>query len=360
MGTRIFNFNPGPSTLPLPVLEKVREELLDYRGTGMSIMEMSHRSPEYEEINTTAETLTRKLMGLDESYHVLFLGGGASTQFAMIPLNFLRKAGRAAYADTGSWSSKAIKEAKRYGDVHLAASSKDKSYTYIPDVGSFDVPSDASYLHVTSNNTIFGTQYHDYPEATVPLVCDMSSDVCSRRLDFGRFSLIYAGAQKNLGPAGVTLVVVKEDFLEHANTDVPTLWSYRTHAENHSLYNTPPAFAVYVTKLVLEWIDGQGGLAAIEATNREKKDRLYRYMDAHADFYRGTVQPESRSWMNVTLRLPSEELEKRFIAEAKAARLGGLKGHRSVGGVRVSLYNAMTLEGVDALLAFMASFAGAA
>lgn len=357
MGTRVHNFSAGPSTLPLPVLEKVREELLDFEGVGMSIIEMSHRSPEYEKVNDEARALVRKLLRLDESFHVVFLGGGASTQFAMLPLNFLTKNGTAAYVDTGTWSSKAIKEAKRFGNVHLAGSSKDVDYTRIPDVHSLDVPDDAVYLHVTSNNTIFGTQYHDFPETRVPLVCDMSSDICSRQLDFRKFALTYAGAQKNIGPAGVTLVVVRDDFLKTAQSELPTMWSYGTHVEKDSLFNTPPVFSVYVTKLVLEWIDGQGGLAAVEKVNAEKKNRLYAFMDAHADFYRGTVEPASRSWMNVTMRLPSEDLEKRFVAEATELGLSGLKGHRSVGGVRASIYNAMTLDGVNALIDFMATFA---
>lgn len=356
MGTRVHNFSAGPSTLPLSVLEKVREELLDYAGAGMSIIEMSHRSPEYEKINDDARALVRKLLDLDDSFHVVFLGGGASTQFAMLPLNFLPKGGTAAYADTGTWSSKAIKEAGRFGNVHVAASSKKESYTRIPDLEGFDVPADAAYLHVTSNNTIFGTQYHAFPGGDVPLVCDMSSDICSRRMDFRRFSLLYAGAQKNLGPAGVTLVVIRDDFLKRANADAPTMWSYSTHVEKDSLFNTPPVFCVYVMKLVLEWIDAQGGLAAVEKVNAEKKDRLYGFMDTHADFYRGTVERASRSWMNIPMRLPNEGLEKQFVAESKAEGLSGLKGHRSVGGVRASIYNAMTLGGVDALIDFMTAF----
>lgn len=356
MGTRVHNFSPGPSTLPLSVLEKVRGELLDYSGAGMSITEMSHRSPEYEAVNDEARALVRKILSLDDSFHVIFLGGGASTQFAMIPLNFLPQGGTAAYADTGTWSTKAIKEARRFGDVHIAASSKEDDYTKIPDVSSFDVPSDAAYLHITSNNTIFGTQYHRLPDTNVPLVCDMSSDICSRRMDFRKLSLFYAGAQKNLGPAGVTLVVIRDDFLKKAMADRPTMWSYSTHVEKDSLFNTPPVFCIYVMKLVLEWIDEQGGLAAIEKVNAEKKDRLYAFMDSHADFYRGTVERDSRSWMNIPMRLPNEELEKRFVAESKAEGLSGLKGHRSVGGIRASIYNAMTIEGVNALIEFMTAF----
>lgn len=354
---RIFNFNAGPSVLPLPVLEKVQAELLDYKGTGMSVMEISHRSPEFEEINEAAIALTRELTGLSNDYHVLFVGGGASTQFAMVPMNFLASGKTAAYVDTGSWSNKAIKEAKIFGQVNVLASSKESNYDHIPDPGSYQVPSDAAYLHLTSNNTIFGTQYHKWPEAgNVPLICDMSSDICSRQVDFSKFSLIYAGAQKNLGPSGVTMVIVKDDLLQTCKDGNPTMLDYRTHASKKSLYNTPPAFGIYIVKLVLEWIKEQGGLAGIEKVNLAKQERLYQVMDLYPDYYRGTVKEESRSWMNLTFRLPTEDLEKKFISEAKAAGFGGLKGHRSVGGARASIYNAMTKEGVDRLAEFMDSF----
>ncbi|HUV29766.1 MAG TPA: 3-phosphoserine/phosphohydroxythreonine transaminase [Acidobacteriota bacterium] len=357
MAHRIFNFNPGPSTLPLDVLKIVQEELLDYQGTGMSVMEISHRSPQYSEINTDAAALLLEVMGLSSKYKVLFLGGGASTQFAMIPLNFLPAGKTAAYVDTGSWASKAIKEAKIVGNVHLAASSKEQKYTRIPKPSEIDIPSDAAYLHLTSNNTIYGTQYHEWPDlAGVPLMCDMSSDICSRRLDFSKFSLIYAGAQKNLGPAGVTAVIVHESLRERCKDGNLTMLDYRTHWEKDSLFNTPPVFGVYVVKLVLEWIKKQGGLEAVEKVNVAKKSRIYDLLDRYPDYYRGTVEPDSRSWMNLTFRLPSEDLEKKFIAEATAAGMGGLKGHRSVGGVRVSLYNAMPLKGVEKLAEFMEAF----
>jgi phosphoserine aminotransferase len=357
MAKRVFNFNPGPSTLPLDVLKIVQEELLDYRGTGMSIIESSHRSPEFDEVNNQAMALVREILGLGDNYKVLFMTGGASTQFALIPMNFLKEGQVGAYVDTGSWSSKAIKEADIIGKSHLAASSKADSYTYIPKVSDIAYPENAAYLHVTSNNTIRGTQYHTFPETgQVPLICDMSSDIASRRIDYKKFSLIYAGAQKNLGPAGMTLVVIREDLLAAANDGLPSMFSYGTYAEKDSLYNTPPVFPIYVMKLVLEWIKNQGGLAAVEKVNMAKKDAIYQMIDGHPDFYKGTVKPDSRSWMNITIRLPNEDLEKKFISEAKAAGFVGLKGHRSVGGVRVSLYNALPLEGALKLAEFMETF----
>ncbi len=357
MAERIHNFNAGPSTLPLPVLETVQRDLLDYDGTGMSVMEISHRSKPYEAINANAEARARELLGLDDRFSVVFVGGGASTQFALVPMNFLGDGATGAYVDTGSWSSKAIKEAHRFGEAAVIASSKDDAYSFIPAFGPSDVPDGAAYVHLTSNNTIYGTQYQSFPDVgDVPLVCDMSSDICSRRHDFSRFSLIYAGAQKNLGPAGVTMVVIRDDFLARAKGDLPTMFRYQTHVDAHSLYNTPPAFAVYVTSLVMDWIVAEGGLDAIEKRNRAKKNAIYGVVDEHADFYRGTVRADSRSWMNLTFRLPSEDLEKTFIAEAASRGMGGLKGHRSVGGVRVSLYNAMTEIGVETLVQFMRDF----
>ncbi len=355
MAHRIYNFNAGPATLPLDALKIVQEELLDYKGTGMSVMEISHRSPQYDEINDTTIALFREILGLDDSYHVVFMGGGASTQFALVPMNFLHKGKTAAYVDTGAWSNKAIKEAKLFGNVHLAGSSKESNYDHIPTDISF--PNDAAYLHVTSNNTIFGTQYSKFPDAgSVPLICDMSSDIASRRHDFKKFDMIYAGAQKNLGPAGVTVVIIKQSLLDKCAEGLPTMFNYKTHASKKSLYNTPPAFPVYIVKLVLEWIKKQGGLQAVEKANFDKKERIYNLMDQYSDYYRGTVKPDSRSWMNITMRLPNEDLEKKFIADAKAAGMGGLKGHRDVGGIRVSMYNAMSMEGVDKLAQFMEEF----
>ena len=299
--------------------------------------------------------LFREVLKLDDSFHVLFLGGGASTQFATIPMNFLTKDTTASYVDTGVWAGKAIKEAKYFGNVHIAGSSKESSYDHVP--MNLDIHPDSSYVHITSNNTIFGTQYQSFPDCgNTPIVCDMSSDIASRVHDFSKFDLIYAGAQKNLGPAGVTIVVIKDEFLQKANKDIPTMFSYHTHAKKDSLFNTPPVFPIYIVKLVLEWILSHGGIAGIEKLNVAKQERIYQMMDLYPDYYRGTVKPDSRSWMNICMRLPNEELEKKFIAEAKANGMAGLKGHRDVGGIRVSTYNAMTIEGIEKLAQFMESF----
>jgi len=357
MANRVFNFYAGPATLPLDVLKIAQAELLDYRGTGMSIMETSHRSPEYDEVHQAAMSLAKEVMGLGDEYKVLFLQGGASTQFALVPLNFLGAGRTAAYVDTGTWSAKAIKEAKKIGNVHVAASSEDADYTYIPKPADIDCPGDAAYLHITTNNTVRGTQYHELPDAGgVPLIADMSSDICSRRMDFSKFSLIYAGAQKNLGPSGCVMVVIKESLLDKCNDGLLTMFDYRTHAEKDSLFNTPPTFAVYIIKLVLEWIKARGGLEALEKVNAAKKDAIYEMIDASADYYTSPVERPSRSWMNVVFRLPSEELEKKFVAEAVEAGMMGLKGHRSVGGIRASLYNAMPLEGAQKVAQFMEDF----
>lgn len=357
MAERVINFNPGPAALPLDVLKKVQAEFLDYRGTGMSVLEISHRSAEYDEINDATPVLVRELLGLSDDYQVVFMGGGASTQFATIPMNFLAQGKTACYSDTGEWASKAIKEAKKIGKTEVVASSKEDKYTLIPEIDASKLPSDAAYLHVTSNNTIHGTQMHAFPKPKgVPLICDMSSDIASRRLDFKAFDMIYAGAQKNIGPAGVTLVIVKDNLLQKCSETIPTMLNYKTHADKKSVYNTPPVFAIYIMRLVLEWVKAQGGLAAIEKTNNAKQERVYQMMDLHPDFYRGTARAKDRSWMNLTMRLPSEELEKKFVSEAKAQGMVGLKGHRSVGGIRVSLYNAVPLAGVDKLVAFMEKF----
>ena len=356
MSERIYNFNAGPATLPFGVLQKAQSELLNYKNSGMSIMEISHRSKDYEEINNTAISLFRELMELDESYKIIFMGGGASSQFALIPMNFLAADKTAAYIDTGAWSEKAINEAKKFGSVHLAGSSKAKDYRAIPNIDSLEFPDRAEYLHLTSNNTIFGSQWQSYPKSNLPLFCDMSSDILSRKLNYSDFSFIYAGSQKNLGPAGVTVVIAKEGLLEKCSSDIPLIFNYNTHARANSLYNTPPVFPVYMVKLVLEWIKDKGGLEAVEKENAAKKDCIYDLMDDNSDFYRGIVEKESRSWMNITMRLPSEELENKFVAESKAAGFGGLKGHRSVGGIRVSLYNAMPLAGAEKLAEFMLGF----
>ena len=357
MTNRVFNFNPGPSTLPLDVLKIVQEEFISYKGTGMSVIEISHRSAEYEEINNTAMALMKDLMGLGDNYKVLFVGGGASSQFAMVPMNFLIGGKTGAYVNTGTWSSKAMKEAKIFGDVHVAASSKEKNYSFIPKKADIKFPSNTVYLHITTNNTIEGTQYHFVPEAgNVPLVADMSSDILSMRTDFSKYSLIYAGAQKNLGPAGVTVVIIRNEMVAKCKDGLPTMFDYRTHAKDSSLYNTPPVFGVYIVKLVLEWIKKQGGLQAIEKVNAAKKDAVYGIMDRYPDYFKGTTEKDSRSWMNITLRLPSEDLEKKFLSEAKTEAFIGLKGHRSVGGIRISLYNALTLDGAHKVVEFMEKF----
>ena len=357
MKNRVYNFNPGPSTLPLEVLQIVQSELLDYRGTGMSILEISHRSEEFEEINDMAIHLAKDLLGLDHNYHILFIGGGASSQFANIPLNFLREGSIANYVNTGTWSTKAIKEAKNIGNVSVIASSEENGFTYIPNINNSDITQNAAYVHITSNNTIKGTQFQSIPETgDVPLFVDMSSDICSRVLDYKKFSLFYAGAQKNLGPSGVTLVGIKKTMLDKCNHNLPTMIDYRTHAEKKSLFNTPPVFAIYILKLVLEWVKKNGGLTGIESINRKKKDLIYSCLDSDSNFFNPTAKIDSRSWMNITFRLPSQELEKKFIVEGRNAGLIGLKGHRSVGGVRISLYNAMTIKGAETISDFMKVF----
>ncbi|MEN6437543.1 MAG: 3-phosphoserine/phosphohydroxythreonine transaminase [Syntrophobacter sp.] len=356
MTQRIYNFNAGPAALPLMVLEQIKQEMLDFQSTGMSLLEISHRSKPFEVVLEDAIARVRRLFGLDDSYHVLFLQGGASLQFAMVPMNLAIPGKPLNYVDTGTWSTKAIKEARVLGkDVRVIASSEKSEFTYIPE----DIPVDqnAAYLHITSNNTIRGTQWRTFPNpGGVPMISDMSSDIFSRRIDPRPFALIYAGAQKNLGPAGVTLVVIRDDMLERVPGDLPAMLKYTTYAANNSLYNTPPCFAIYVSGLVLKWIEETvGGIDAMERINNEKAQLLYGYIDSQ-DFYRGTARPDSRSRMNITFRLPDPELEKQFLAGAAAAGLGGLKGHRSVGGCRASIYNATTLEGVKALVDFMKDF----
>ncbi|MFO8011272.1 MAG: 3-phosphoserine/phosphohydroxythreonine transaminase [Dehalococcoidia bacterium] len=357
MTRRTINFNPGPAAVPTEVLKIVKDELLDYRGTGISILASSHRSPEYDEINDQAMALVREILGLGNNYHVLFMTGGASTQFALVPLNFLNEGQVGAYVDTGTWSTKAIKECRVLGQSHEAFSSKNEEYRRIPEMNEISYPANSAYLHITSNNTIKGTQYHEIPDTgDVPLVCDMSSDIASLRRDFNKFSLIYAGAQKNLGPSGLTVVIIREDLLTRCKEGLPTMFTYKTYAESKSLYNTPPVFGVYFLKLVLEWIKQRGGLAAIEEYNRKKKDILYNLIDEDPDFFRGTAEKKSRSWMNVTMRLPDEEMEQKFVAEARNRGIIGVKGHRSVGGIRFSLYNAVTIQDVEETAQFILEF----
>ncbi len=357
MTVRIYNFNPGPAALPLPVLEQVREEFTDFKGSGMSITEVSHRSAAFEEVLNDAVARIKRMLKVPDNYKVLFLQGGASTQFCMVPMNLISPNSSADYVNTGSWSKKAIKEAQILNKPHkVVASSEDRNYRYIPK--NAPVTPGAAYLHFTSNNTIEGTQWFTFPESgNVPLVSDMSSDILSRPIDIRPFGLIYAGAQKNLGPAGVTLVIIRDDLLERAPDGVPTMLRYSTHAEKNSLYNTPACFAIYMVQLVLKWIeDTAGGLEAMEKVNREKAALLYGVIDG-GEFYSGTADTDSRSFMNITFRLPDENLEKKFVAEALKNGLGGLKGHRSVGGCRASIYNAVDMVAVQSLADFMQSFA---
>jgi phosphoserine aminotransferase len=354
MVKRAYNFNPGPSALPLPVLEKVKEELLDYHGTGMSILEISHRSKEFENVINDANELMRKICNIPSGYKVLWLQGGSSTQFYMVPANLMLEGKPAEYVNTGSWSKKAIKEAKFYGDVNVVASSEDKNFSYIPSNVSFN--DNISYAHITSNNTIYGTQWQNYPTiGDAPLVSDMCSDFLSRPVDIKKFGIIYASAQKNLGPAGVTVVIVREDLIDRGK-NLPTMIGYKIHAEKNSLFNTPPCFNIYVCKLVLEWISSIGGLNEIEKRNKKKSSIVYGLIDKSNGFYKGHAEPNSRSHMNVTFRLPSEELEAECVNQAKGKGFVGIKGHKSVGGMRISLYNAVEIEAAKAVSEFLKEF----
>lgn len=350
---RLHNFSAGPAVLPEEVLLEVRDELPVFKNIGASILEISHRSSTYSTIEESAKKRLKSLLGLGEDWHILFLQGGASMQFYQVPLNFLPREGTADYILTGSWAKKAYKEAKQVGQPRAAATSEDKNFSYIPDPASWNLDPHAAYLHFTSNNTIFGTQFADEPNARVPLVCDASSDFLSRRMEIDRYGLIYAGAQKNVGPAGVTVVLIREDFLQKRNQPLPTMLDYGTHVGE--LFNTPPVFAVYIVEKVLRWLEDLGGLPAMEATNVSKAAKLYGRID-FSEFYRGTAETKSRSKMNVTFRLPSEDLEKKFVEQTKTAGFLGLKGHRSVGGVRASIYNACPEDSVAALVSFMDEF----
>ncbi|MDP8205555.1 MAG: 3-phosphoserine/phosphohydroxythreonine transaminase [Candidatus Electryonea clarkiae] len=353
---RIWNFNAGPAAVPLDVLEKVNETWFNYGGAGMAVMEMSHRSKEFDEIHNNAIALLKKLMGLGDDYHVLFLQGGASLQFAMCPMNFLGEGKTADFINTGAWSTKAIKEAKLFGNVNVAFDGNEVDFMRLPKQDELKLSDDAVYLHCTSNNTIKGTQFFDFPKSDAPLVCDMSSDILSHRIDPKPFGMIYAGAQKNLGPSGVTLVILHDDFYQKANHDNTTMLTYKIHIEKNSLYNTPNSFGIYFLGEVLQWIDGLGGVEAVEKINKAKADLLYGFIDDNIDFYRGPVAKDSRSWMNVCMRLPNEDLEALFIKEGREAGFNGLKGHRSVGGIRVSMYNAIPLKAIEDLVVFMKAF----
>jgi phosphoserine aminotransferase len=354
--TRVFNFSAGPAVLPVGVLEEAQRDLLSLPGVGMSILEVSHRSKPFEDILAGCEADLRKLGEIPEHYQVLFLQGGASLQFSMVPMNLLTPGSSADYVVTGAWAQKAVKEAKRVGGVKIAATTESENFTRVPPQSELKLDPGAAYVHYTTNNTIFGTEFHYLPDTgSVPLVADASSDIFSRPLDVSKYALIYAGAQKNLAPAGVTLVIIRDDMLKRTPASLPTMLQYGVHAENKSMYNTPPVFAIYIMRLVAAWLLKQGGLAEVDRRNARKADKLYAAID-RTGFYRGHATTDSRSRMNVTFRLPNEDLEKRFAKEATAAGLDGLKGHRSVGGMRASIYNAFPEEGIDALVQFMIEF----
>ncbi|MFX1368242.1 MAG: 3-phosphoserine/phosphohydroxythreonine transaminase [Promethearchaeota archaeon] len=356
MTKRVHNFYAGPATLPLPALEKAQKEFLDFQGTGMSILEISHRSKEYDKVHIEASELVRELMGVPDDYKILWLQGGASTQFFMVPQNLALPGKPMQYIDTGTWSSKALKEARFYGKVETIASSKDENYNYVPRGVKFSET--AAFAHITTNNTIYGTAYQELPEVSseVPLVADMSSDIMATEIDVKKFGVIYAGAQKNLGPAGVTLVIVREDLLDRVPEETPSLLKWKTEAEKDSLYHTPPVFAIYICKLAMDHWKDFGGVRAVEKANREKAKILYDVIDSSDGFYKGHARKDSRSLMNVTFTLASEDIEKRCVDEGLSRDLVGLKGHRSVGGMRASIYNAMSLDGVNALASFLIEF----
>ena len=354
---RVFNFSAGPSMLPEAVLTKAAAEMLDYEGSGQSVMEMSHRSKVYQSIIDTTEALLREIMNIPDNYKVLFLQGGASSQFAMVPMNLMTGSGKADYIITGQWAKKAYKEAARYGAARAVASSEDKTFSYIPKVAKEDLDPEADYVHICMNNTIYGTVYHDLPDTgDVPLVADISSCILSRPIDVSKFGVLYAGAQKNMAPSGVTVVIIREDLIGKAMDITPTMFNYQTHADNGSMFNTPPCYTIYVMKLVLEWIKNEvGGLEKMWEINEKKAKMLYDFLDGSA-LFRGTVVPEDRSLMNVPFVTGNDELDAKFVKEATAAGFVNIKGHRSVGGMRASIYNAMPVAGVEALVAFMKQF----
>jgi phosphoserine aminotransferase len=356
MTERIFNFSAGPAVLPVPVLEEAQRDMVSLPGVGMSVMEISHRSKTFDDIINRTEASLRDLLKIPSNYHILFLQGGASLQFSMVPMNFLPADASADYVLTGSWGKKALKEAKKLGAVNIAATMADGGFTRVPSRDEMSLSPHAAYVHITSNETIEGVQWKREPNVgDVPIVCDSSSDILSRELDVNKYALIYAGAQKNMGPSGVTLVILRDDLLQRIPENLPTMLDYRIHVENKSLYNTPNTWGIYIMDLVCKWLQDQGGLAGMERLNDEKAQLLYEAIDA-TDFYRGHADVDCRSTMNVTFRLPAEELDKKFVAEATAQGLDGLKGHRSVGGIRASIYNAFPRAGVEALVSFMKDF----
>ena len=354
--SRVYNFSAGPSMLPVEVLERAKQEMVEYGTSGMSVMEMSHRSKDYQKIIDDAEALVRELMNVPDNYKVLLLQGGGSSQFAMIPMNLANKNGKADYVITGQWAKKAAEEAGRYIEVNKVASSADKTFTYIPKLDKSTFTKDADYFYITYNNTIYGTRYTQLPDTgNVPLVADISSNIMSEVIDVSKFGLLFAGAQKNLGPAGVTLVIVREDLIGDSMENTPTMFKYDIHSKNGSMYNTPPTYAIYVLKLVMEWVKEQGGVAALQKINEEKAKILYDFLDS-SELFKGTVVKEDRSLMNVPFVTGNEELDAKFVAAAKDAGFVNLKGHRTVGGMRASIYNAMPVEGVKALVEFMKKF----
>ena len=354
--SRVYNFSAGPSMLPESVLNKAAAEMLDYQGSGQSVMEMSHRSKIYKTIIDGAEALLRELMNIPDNYKVLFLQGGASTQFAAIPLNFMNKSGKADYIVTGQWAKKALAEAQKYGDAKAVASSADKTFTYIPKTKREDFRPDADYVYICMNNTIYGTVYHELPDTgDIPLIADISSCFLSEPLDVSKFAMVYGGAQKNVAPAGLTIAIIREDMLGNARDITPTMLNYQIHADNGSMYNTPPCYTIYICKLVLDWIQNLGGLEKMKLRNEAKAKILYDFLDS-SKMFRGTVVPEDRSLMNVPFVTDSDELNAKFIKQAEEAGFVNLKGHRTVGGMRASIYNAMPVEGVEKLVAFMKKF----
>jgi phosphoserine aminotransferase len=356
MTDRIYNFSPGPATLPYDILIQAAKDIVNFNDKGIGLIEMSHRSKEFIQVFDECEALLRELLSIPQNYKVLFLQGGASMQFAMVPMNLLGPGKMACYLNTGTWAKKAIKEAKLFGTVDVAFSSESNNFDRVPAPGDYMIPAEAEYLYFVSNNTIFGTQFQSMPETDKVMVCDMSSDILSRRIDVSRFGLIFAGAQKNMGPAGCTVVIIREDLLARAPENIPTMLRYKTHADKDSMFNTPPCFAIYAIGLVLKWLKNTGGLTAIEKMNQDKAALLYQAID-NSSFYKGHAQKDSRSMMNITFNLPTPDLEAKFVHEATALSLDGLKGHRSVGGCRASIYNAFPREGVEKLVHFMEEFA---
>lgn len=358
MPERVYNFSPGPATLPYEVLLQAGKDVVNFKDSGIGLIEISHRSKEFMAVIEETEALLRELMNIPNNYKVLFLQGGASSQFFMIPMNLLAGGKKATYLNTGTWSKKSIKEAQAFGDIEVAYTSEAASFNRVPKDDEYSVAPDAEYLYFVSNNTIYGTQFQEMPKSEKMLISDMSSDILSRAFDVSKFGLIFAGAQKNLGPAGVTLVIIREDLLDRIPGNIPTMLSYKTHAEKGSMFNTPPTFPIYIVGEVLKWLKAKGGVAAMEKVNREKAALLYEAID-ETDYYRGHAEKASRSMMNISFNLPNAELEKKFIAEAAAIGLNGLKGHRSIGGCRASIYNAFPRDGVIELVTFMKKFQAA-